>query len=85
MCPNNRSDLYRSSSDRDVPYKHTRRKETQKYLRQNCYHRIECTETSFLAAFIWKTPEQCCFSYHNSQKAKKDVWCLSKGSDDQQV
>ena len=33
-----------------------RRKETQKYLRKNCYHHIKCTIATFLAAFIWRRP-----------------------------
>ena len=52
MCSNDESDLHRSSNDRDVPYEHMRRKETQKYLRKSCYHRIKCTEATFLAAFM---------------------------------
>ena len=52
MYSNDESDLHRSSSDRNVPYEHMRRKETQKYLRESCYHRIKCTETTFLAAFM---------------------------------
>ena len=36
MCSNEESDLHRSSSDKDVPHEHTRRKETQKYLRESC-------------------------------------------------
>ena len=31
-----------------------RRKETQKYLRESCYHRIKCTIATFLAAFMWR-------------------------------
>ena len=27
---------------------------TQKYLRKSYYHRIECTITTFLAAFMWR-------------------------------
>ena len=46
----------RSSNDRDVSYEHTKRKEIQKYLRENCNHRIKCTTTTFLAAFIWRRP-----------------------------
>ena len=37
-----------------MSYEHRRMKETQKYLRKNCYHRIKCTITTFLAAFIWR-------------------------------
>ena len=56
ICPNDESDLYRSSSDRDVSHEHTRRKGTQKYLRKSCYHRIKCTKATFLAAFMWRRP-----------------------------
>ena len=37
-----------------MSYEHRRMKETQKYLRKSCYHRIKCTITTFLAAFIWR-------------------------------
>ena len=30
--------------------------ETQKYMRESCYHRIECFVTNSLAAFMWKRP-----------------------------
>ena len=56
MYSNNQGDLPRSSSDRDVHHEHTRRRGTQKYLRENCYHRIECTATTFLAAFMLRRP-----------------------------
>ena len=39
-----------------MPYEHTRRKETQKYLRERCHHRIKCTAATFLAAFMWRRP-----------------------------
>ena len=29
---------------------------TQKYLRENCYHCIECTVTTFLAEFMLRRP-----------------------------
>ena len=54
MHSNNQSDLPRNSSDRDVHHEHTRRKGTQKYIRESCYHRIKCTATTFLAAFMWR-------------------------------
>ena len=54
MYSNNQGDLPRNSSDRDVHHEHTRRRGTQKYLRESCYHRIECTAATFLAAFIWR-------------------------------
>ena len=52
MCSNDESDLHRSFNDRDVPYEHMRRKGTQKYLRESCYHCIGCTATTFLATFM---------------------------------
>ena len=39
-----------------MPYEYMRRKETQKYLRQSCYHCIKCTATTFLVTFMWKRP-----------------------------
>ena len=52
----NKNDPPGSSNDRDVPHEHTRRRETQKYLRKSCYHCIKCTAATFLAAFIWRRP-----------------------------
>ena len=37
-----------------MSYEHRRREETRKYLRKSCYHRIKCTVTTFLAAFMWR-------------------------------
>ena len=34
----------------------TRRKETQKYLRESCYHYTKCIATTFLPAFMWRRP-----------------------------
>ena len=56
MYFNNLDDLPRNSSDMDVHYGHTRRRGTQKYQRESCYHRIECIAATFLAAFIWRRP-----------------------------
>ena len=39
-----------------MPHEHTRKKETQKYLKKNCYHRIKCTAATFLDAFMWRRP-----------------------------
>ena len=39
-----------------MPHEHTRRKKTQKYLRENCHHRIKCTAATFLSAFMWRRP-----------------------------
>ena len=51
---NDQSDLQENSSNRDMHYKRTRNMGTQKYLRKNCYHRIECPATNFLVAFMWR-------------------------------
>ena len=56
MCSNNESNFHKSFSDRDVPHEHMRRKGTQKYIRKSYYHRIKCTETTFLAVFMWRRP-----------------------------
>ena len=53
MYSSNQGDLLvGSSSDKDVHHKGIRMMGTQKYLRESCYHRIECTAPTFLAAFM---------------------------------
>ena len=52
--PNDQSDLSRNSNDRDVRHKHTRNMGTQKYLRKNCYHRIEYSVANSLATLMRK-------------------------------
>ena len=52
--PNDQSDLPGSSNDRDVRHKRTRKMGTQKYLRESCYHRIECSVANSLAALMRK-------------------------------
>ena len=47
MYSNHQGDLLGNSSDKDVHHKRIRMMETQKYLRESCYHRIECTTTTF--------------------------------------
>ena len=56
MYSNDQSDLPWNFNDRDVHHEHTRRRETQKYLRKSCYHNIECTTATFLATFMWRRP-----------------------------
>ena len=70
MYSNDQSGLPWSSSDRDVHHEHTRKRGTQKYLRESYYNRIECTVATFLGIYVEKTFEQCYLGYHNSQKAK---------------
>ena len=50
--PNDQSDLPRSSNDRDVRHKRTRKMGIQKYLRESCYHRIECSVANSLVALM---------------------------------
>ena len=52
--PNDQSDLPGSSNDRDVRHKRTRKMGTQKYLRESCYHCIECFVTNSLVALMKK-------------------------------
>ena len=56
MYFNNQGDLLGSSSDKDVHHKRIRMRGTQKYLRESCYHRIECTAATFLVAFMLRRP-----------------------------
>lgn len=62
MYPNNQGDLQGSSSDMDVPKKRTRRMGTQKYLREICYHYIECFVANSLAALMRKWSLNSTFS-----------------------
>ena len=52
--PNDQNDLPRNSSDMDVHHKRTRKMGTQKYLRESCYHHIECSVANSLAALMRK-------------------------------
>ena len=56
MYSSNQGDIPGSSSDKDVHHKCIRMMETQKYLRERCYHRIECTAATFLAVFMLRRP-----------------------------
>jgi len=56
MYSNNQGDLPRSFIDKDVHHEHTKRRRIQKYLRESCYHRIECITATFLAAFMCRRP-----------------------------
>ena len=86
---NNHDDLPGNSSDKDVSHEYMRKKETQKYLRESCYHRIKCTAVTFLAAFMWRRPlNSTTLAITTHRKAKEGVrWdrYLSKGLDGLQV
>ena len=42
------------SIDKDTHHESTRKKEVMKYLKESCYHRIECSAANSLAALMWK-------------------------------
>ena len=55
-CSNNHEDLPGSSSDKDMYHEHPRMMGPHKYLRESCYHRIECTTATFLTTFMLRRP-----------------------------
>ena len=52
--PNDQSDLLGNSNDKDMHHKRTRKMETQKYLRENCYYRIEYSVANSLTVLMRK-------------------------------
>ena len=54
--PNIHGDVPRGFIDKDIHYERTERMEARKYLRKNCCHRIKCSATNFLTAFMWRRP-----------------------------
>ena len=50
------------------------KKETQKYLKESCYHRIKCTTTTFLAAFMWRRPLNNAASANATHRKLKRVF-----------
>ena len=56
MYSNYHGDLLGSSSGKDMYHKRIRMMGTYKYLRESCYHRIECTAATFLAVFMLRRP-----------------------------
>ena len=48
------SDFSGNSTDKDMYYERIGEMEAQKYLRESCYHRIECSVANFLAALMRK-------------------------------
>ena len=54
VCLTIHGDVPRSSIDKDMHYERTGRMRVKKYLRESCYHRIECSVTNSLAALMRK-------------------------------
>ena len=46
------SDLPRNSIDRDARHEHIGRRGTQKHIRKDCHHHIECIAATFLAILM---------------------------------
>ena len=64
----------RDSIDKDIHHEGIGQKGTMKYLRESCYHRIECSVTYSLAALIWKWYLNSNFQpYNYSLKLQKDT------------
>ena len=52
MCSVVQNDVSGSSIDKDMHCERTGKMGAKKYLRKSCNHRIECSTTNFLAAFM---------------------------------
>ena len=50
------SHLPRSFNDKDVHHEHIRMMGIQKYLKESCYHHIECIVVTFLVVFMLRRP-----------------------------
>ena len=50
VCPIIQDDVPGSSIDKDMHYERTGQVGAKKYLREICYHRIDCSVTNSLAA-----------------------------------
>ena len=54
VCHIIEGDITGSSIDKNVHYEHTGGMEVRKYLRESCYHRIECSVANSLDALMMK-------------------------------
>ena len=54
VCSVIQNDVPGSSIDKDMHCKRIGQIGANEYLRKNCYHRIECSITNSLAAFMWR-------------------------------
>ena len=54
MCPIIEGDITGSSIDKDVHYERTKGMEVRKYLRESCYHCIECSVVNSLGTLMMK-------------------------------
>ena len=88
-CSNDYDDLLGISSDKDVYHEHSKMMWPQKYLGKICYHRIECTVATFLAAFMLRRSlNSVVLATTTHRKTREGVWWdmhLSEGINEQQV
>ena len=54
MCSIVQCDVPGRSIDEDMIFEHTGQMKAGKYLRESCYHRIECSTINSLAALMRK-------------------------------
>ena len=54
VCLVIQGNIPRNSIDKDIRYERTRQLGGGKYLRESCYHRIECSTANPLAALMRK-------------------------------
>ena len=48
------SNIPKDSIDKDIHHESTGQREAMKYLKESCYHRIECSTTNSLVTLMWK-------------------------------
>ena len=49
-----KGDTAKGSADKDKHQGNIGQREAKKYLRESCYHRIECSAANPLATLIWR-------------------------------
>ena len=75
MCSVIQSDIPGSSIDKDIYYERTEQMGVGKYLKESCYHRIECFAANSLAALMRKWYLNSSFQpYSYSLKTSGKCW-----------
>ena len=76
VCSVIQNDIPGNSIDKDMYYEHTGQMGAEKYLRESCYHHIECSVANSLAMLIRKWYLNSCFQpYSYSPKTSGRCWC----------
>ena len=69
-----KSNVLEDSVEKDIHHKNTRQMKTMKYLRESCYHYIECSVANSLAILMRKWYLNSNFQpYNYSQRLQEDV------------